>query len=128
MATFPACSQAHQSLRTFQPSTWCADVAAPQRNPRGKVKFAELLGASLFSGSGAGAPAAGGPGDMGPGQLGALTGSCTRPSLVSLVSCPRPAAGRGPRGVLDVTVRQGLTLRASFLARSIGYASPTLKE
>src|SRR5436190_24051695 len=34
------CSSTHRSLLTLFPSTWCAAVAAPQRNPRGKPAFA----------------------------------------------------------------------------------------
>src|SRR5438093_3756490 len=30
------CSQRHQSFQRLPPSTWCADVAAPHRNPAGK--------------------------------------------------------------------------------------------
>src|SRR5947199_9826487 len=34
----PACSHAHHWLLRQRPSTWCAEVAAPQRKPAGKAR------------------------------------------------------------------------------------------
>src|SRR5689334_23331714 len=55
------CSKAHQSLLTFPPSTWCAEVAAPHRNPGGKSVEVVVSDGAEFMACGALSFGCGGP-------------------------------------------------------------------